>query len=334
MSYVWSGSLLPNNGAEAVFFLKQALVNVGWSIISSSNGTVLTGSDIITSASVLTVSGAFFIIKQPLAATSSYGGWRREFGFQRGTVNTQWKVSYSVSSSHASGATATQMPYGSDRKWCFETGFQGSFAGTVNTLFTTDGTYRLHICTDNAPPYGFYAISVPVGGGFPNCMIFDPMLTGSFNSNDPDPTIQWFEGDGGTNSGPFFFSNANSSNASNQTTSSNLTARGWLAKQTTSESYSGLQVPFYGVWNSGGGLVAANAGVGTNHVDSTDNLYPIFYIKTANAGGNSSVKGISSLFSGAWTARNTGDTLSVSSTRDFITFRHFLAIWDGSTPSI
>lgn len=332
MSFVISSSLLPVNGAEAIFFLKQALVNAGWSVISSSNGTVLTGSDIFTSGAVIASTNAYFIIKQPSAATSSHGGFQREFGFQRVTANTSWRVSYTVSSSHVSGGTATLMPTGSDRKWCFEgTTYQ---AGNAGTLFTTDGTYRLHIYTDTSAPYGFYAVSIPTGGGFPNCIIFDPMLSGSYAAGDPDPTVQWFQGDGGASTGPFLFSNANGSNVSNQTTASNATPRGWLAKTTTTESYSGFQVPLFGVFNSAGSFFVMNSSVGTNHTNTMDNFYPIFYLKPNNAGGSSSVKGISSLFSGSWIGRGTGDVLSITSIRDKIVFRHFIANWNGTTPAV
>lgn len=329
MTYVFSASLLPNTGTEAMFAFKNALTNIGWIVVSSSNGTTLSSGDTITTLAALTNSNSYFIIKQPLAATASYGGWQREFGIQRGAANTSWRIDYTVSSSHQFGGTATTMASGADRRWVFESG--GYQNGAVATLFITDGTFRFHICTDNAAPYGFYAVSIPVGGGNPNCMVFDPLLSGSFAANEQDPTVEWFQGD----SNAFGFNNANSpNNASNQITASNMTPRGWMAKTTVTESYVGLQVPTMGIWNAGGSFIVVNATVALNHADGTDNFHPIYYLKPNNAGGSSSVKGISTLFSGAWNLRASGTALTVATTRDRIVFRSFTAVWGGMLPQI
>lgn len=322
MTYIFSASLTPTTSGEAMFNFKSLLVSAGWTVVSSSNGSTLSAGDIITSGTVLDNSNAYFIIKQPLGATGSYGGVQREFGFQRGAFSGQWKVQYMQSSASVNGGTATTMPSGSDKAW-----YLGSNSSFV-TIFTTNNTYRWSVCADNAAPYGFWAGAFPTGGGNPTTlMIFDPMVSGSFVAADNDPFCFYAAN---SNAGLL---NANGSvNALNQFSSASFTEspRTWFKKGLSGESFEGVGAGTYIWYNSS--IIRDATVVGTNTITTFSDLLPLIWASPASKG----YKGISSLMRINTSAKTTGDTISVASagSKEYIVFKDIVLPWNGTNPII
>jgi len=127
---------LPATGAEAVYRLKQTLVNASWSVKASSDGTTYNSTgDQITGTTSLAATNAWFRIQDP--------GTRREFVFQRTTNNTLWRIKFSESSKFTGGTPGvTQVPSATDEGVIFGSGTDASPTGAA--LFNTDATYRCH----------------------------------------------------------------------------------------------------------------------------------------------------------------------------------------------
>jgi len=329
MTIITSASLTPATGAEAMYNFKQLLVAAGWVVVSSSNGTTLQAGDLITSGAVLANANAYFVVKQPLGATGSYGGVRRELGFQRTTTNLVWRITYTHSSASTNGGSATVMPNDTgnvERRWIFADGAAGQ------TLFATDNTYRWHCVADNEAPYGFWAGAYPIGGGNPTTMILmDPMISGSFPHTDNDPYV-FYAG----SSNVLVQDAAGNNNAMNQVSTASLphTPKCWLAKGVTGESFTGIGIPSLS-WYNAATITATNT-LGTNPSNAKDDVLPVFWARQSAAGGTTGFKGFSSLLRAKNVVRSTGDTLSTTSSgsKDWICMRDYVVRWDGSTPTV
>lgn len=323
MAIISSSSLTPANSSEAMFTFKQLMVAAGWSVVSSSNGTTLSAGDIIGSASVLNNNSAYFILKQPLGATGSYGGVRRELGFQRGTFGSQYWVAQYLHTSASTGGNATTMPpgAGSERRW-----LHGDSANE-QILFSTDGTYRWHCLADNAAPYGFWAGAYPSGGGNPTTIIMmDPMTTGTFDANDKDPYV-FYVGSIGV-----FLANNAGQDATNQVNSASYfsSPKAWFAKGQAAQQFRGCGIPHY-VWdNAGSQLNAINIGTNVNTVK--DDSLPTLWAAPSGKG----YKGFSSFIRINSGNRATGDTISTTgtNTRDWLVMRNYTLVWNGTVPTV
>src|SRR5688572_23586724 len=108
----------PATNALAMFALKEALVDEGWIVVSSSDGSTYNaaGDQITTGASGaggLDNSDAWFRLRMP-----EYQGRERELMVQRGGSGQSWRIAYSHEDTFDSGTPdATTIPEATDQEF-------------------------------------------------------------------------------------------------------------------------------------------------------------------------------------------------------------------------
>ena len=213
MSLISNVNILSTNSstdgtATCLYYLKETLKSAGWKVLSSSNGTTLTGytggtsgPDSITSVGVMNSASAWFRITDPSDA--------KEFVMMRGSA-ISGVMKYSKASKFASGGNATTLP----------TTGGGDGIPLVSTLTTDSGTTtvaqaltfitapsnpaaaRLHFLADTVPNNGTYAWYVICQQSITNTNIsflsHEAIQSGSCSPLDNDQS--WFIiSDGATN---------------------------------------------------------------------------------------------------------------------------------------
>lgn len=180
-------------GAAAIFKLKAVLKAAGWTVPSSSDGTTYNSSgDQITVATSgaggMANNNAWFVIREP--------GGRREWCWQRGTNNQNWRVKYSASARFTGGSpSATRVPSATDSPDANALGGGGTDASpSFASLFATDSSYRVHITANSTPISGAYPFNIITtttpGSTASNFSAFqEPLATGSYSSADTDPAV-------------------------------------------------------------------------------------------------------------------------------------------------
>lgn len=290
-----------NGGAEVFFALKELLVTAGWDVKASGGGTGsglfnATG-DVITTAALMNVNLAWFVIRAPAAMAP-----RREFLVQRGSTNVLWRVAVSAEDGFTN-------PGGADEDTVFTSTDQqflvGAATPTFATWFDTAATYKYHVGADDTDPWGFYFFCIPNGGGAARSFgILDPLAPTSFDSLDQDPAIYTWAATNATRIG-----------ASSLNLTSGI-AKGWWKKDLAGEtfvSYHGMEY----VNGSAGCIPATTSGLGTNPYDGDHNYWPIAYAR-GGAEGTIGWKGFGTVLQ--WTAsiRTDMDTLSALGVKDHV----------------
>lgn len=332
-NYLFSASLSPTTSDDALYMLKQTLKAAGWTVPSSSNGTTFAAGDILSTSGDFG-SHAWYILKQPLGATGSYGGVRREIAIQKSTTGRSIRAKYSYSSSFTGSATATVMPTSSLDDGVRIIGSELPAFGFDASTLPTDGTAKMHICADQEPPYSFYWVFVPNGGGAPvNALMFDGMVSGTFDTADTDPYVFYW-----SDSGPFSAAVNGSSIASTITASTVVTPICWTRKGMTGQIFGGIGILQYSQHDGLSNNFSANLGT-TNAFNSKDDLLPVIWYRGAgaNPSGQGGYKGVSSLMKiPASVGRATGDTYSTtaSGSKDYILFNRIALVWNGTDPVI
>lgn len=344
MTIFFASSVIATNGISTIMFnLKSLMVSGGWTVVSSSNGTTFQAGDIITADTVLTISNAWFTIRQPLGATSSYGNVQRELGFQRTTNNSTWKINYSYSNG-LTGGNATTLPSSSDMQWIV-----GDSSTGVNLSGLTDGTYRLYCYVDSTSPYPVWAAaqtgSSNSGNPFMGFFI-EPMMTGSYTNGaagtDTDPYVFfaggtasqnpfWGDGEGGGSAGGMFTCDSGSGAGNSP--------RAYMGKGSKQEHWGGCGGLTFSANNAGGAVSVSTQRLGPNSINGNYDLLPIIWarVSTATLGtqARSGYKGIGAKILWKTTASmNTLDTVTVSQTNDHIVMRDCVLPWTGSATII
>ena len=315
MAYSFDTNNSPATGAEAMFSLKEVMKTAGWTVISSSDGTTYNAAgDEISSGSSgaggMANSLAWFRIRMPTTDSVT-----REFVFQRSTsLNYQWRIKYSFSATFSGGSPdATTTPDATDEQFPAGGGTSGSPSFT--TIMTTDGTTTSSVAAGgSAEGYTFYLLNFPAGGGTPNCFCYlDRMVAGTFPSADVDPYVMKFG-----NQAPTI--------ANIQIT--NIT-EAFLAKGLGGESWTNVA----GCIPEDNSTYLAGA-LGTNPHTGNDDSISISWARRSALGGTAGWKGVSSMLKMNGVSRTTGDTLTVSTTRDRFIASDVNIPWDGSVPSL
>lgn len=176
-------NLTPTTGAVAIFTLKQRLKAKGWTVPSSSDGTTYNaaGDQITTGASGaggMANSSAWFRIRMP-------GATGREFTFQRGSTNAEWRLKYVHQVGFTGGSpSATQTPSGTSEQ--IQLGGGTDASPSFGAAFAADGTYRYHAVAGGAEDgYGFYSLGYATGAVSSHCIILDPIANGHPGDQDP-----------------------------------------------------------------------------------------------------------------------------------------------------
>lgn len=318
MAFVFNKST-PATGAVAVYEFKELLKTAGWTILSSSDGTTYNdaGDQITTGASGaggMANNSAWFRIQSPVGA----GG--QQFILQRGTGNTAWKLKRSRTSGFTGGSpSATQAPSATDEITILGGGTDAS--PSFATWFAADGLYRWNVGADNAAPYGFWAGSFPTGGGNPAAFFcLDPL----FSTSATDADQYWMHvsvtGQNGC---------AVTSINSESGTSTSFRNLSQIISTSPGSSYA----EFPGlIFNLSATQIIPN-GIPTNPISVKDEAFPIILARRS-AIATPGYKGITTLMRWTGVARTTGDTLTLTTTRDRIIYRDISVPWDGSVPSV
>jgi len=310
-----------------VYTLTKFLINMSgspWTLPKWSDGSnVYTDNGAtLTSATQLNGSRAWVRLAMP-------GGSGREFVFQRHTSDSSiWRIKYTPTGGFVTGGTGQNTPSATsevyvaggstDASPSFDPTGMG-YPGGLSNL-----TNRFYIGADNAAPSGWYAASICLvqGGIRPMNMWFcDPLLPGSYPSEDTDPyviasgynnyatDINWYASS--------FYSESNS-----------MLARGFLGSLASS-SFVPLYIPA-GVTYSGSGWIPW--WLGSNPFSAKDDLFRCIWARRNSLTAPTGYKGISSTFSYSTVPRNHLDTMSVSTTRDRFLIGNMWMPWDGSIP--
>lgn len=301
MAYIYQYTSTPNNAVnllpasmgETLYWIKEALKQAGWVVKASSDGTTYNStSDIITSAGAVSNgmgnANAWFRIQHPS------GAGNREYLFQRTSGELNAKVYYSAIAGCTGGSpNATTLPTATDGQ--FLLGSSGAFAQWMPTA----GTYRLNIGTDNAAPYGFYAIAIPTGGGTQSGVFCDPLVSGTYSTSDPDPCLTW----AGFNQA-FAFGNIGSSSIQ--------FFKGWWKYGSTTPT--AVFAAWSGFGYASSGTTASPDALGVNPHSGFDDLLPIYFGRIATS-ANNGLKGLSSIFRWNCTTRVDGDYVDIGAER-------------------
>ena len=170
-------------GDEVMFHLKELLKSVGWSVLSSSDGTTYNSSGDQISHSGSGANGygntsAWFRIQDP--------GALREYVFQRGSSSLYLKWMYSASDKFTGGTpNATTPPTATDE--------QGLARAVTTSQVMFPGTAFTHIAAQSSAHNGVYAwwlVRAETLAVTPErtIMMCDAM-DASFSSGDNDPCV-------------------------------------------------------------------------------------------------------------------------------------------------
>jgi len=322
-----------NNTADMFYYLKQTLKQAGWTVTKSSDGvTVNASGDRITNfittggntSGSMYNSGAWYVLQAPGAVA----GATRQICVQRTATGANvFSIWYSYNSGFTlTAGSATVAPTASD-----------SILIVNNTYFTYNGTAatcRFSIAADNAAPYGWYMFNFLAGsGGIFSSLVFEPMMTGTYNSSDNDPYIIY------TPCAANSYPTTPMAVAGLTGLALNLCAGSWYKKSAgsvASASELGSYVATPALSYSSAVGVAIPGLVGANPYSGKDNVFPIPYARRSGWASSVGWKGIGTLMKWPGTTRSTGDTLSVSATgaKDYIIVGDVALPWNGSTPTV
>lgn len=350
MIYTYDGTnasinLNPNNAGEVIWYLKQTLKQAGWTVTMSGDGTSgsSSGTNYSTTGDIFTAissaktgsggmcnAGAWFVIRQP----ASTRGAQRQIMFKVGASSSAWNVYYSYTSGFSGSiTTGATVPSASDSVTINSAGyiFAGAFAsGAVSN------TYRVNMGADNAAPYGFWCTWFPygtTGTTVTGALVFDPLLDGTYDSNDADPYVFYFPYNSVTPASlpTGIFTNATGYGVGVETTGGVMS----LYKDKTASITTALtNTP--GLYIVTGATTAVPAGMVANVYSNKDEIFPIMYARRSALSTQVGFKGMGTLMKWCGTQRNTGDTLSVASSgaKDRIVMGQISLPWNGTTPLI
>jgi hypothetical protein len=297
-----------------------------WTIPQWSNGSSVATDNgaSLTSATQIDNSLAWVRIAIP--------GGGKEFTFQHSSTATSsggdsiWRVKYCPTGSFNTGSSATATPSatvqgilaggGTDASPTFPSAGFGYPSGLGNT------SHRFFIGADNASPSGWYAASVSISGGtiYPmNMWFFDPLVSGSYPSEETDPYVVSTGWDSSNLNINYFATSFYRDDWS--------FVRGFLGTLTSS-NFTGIQSPIPTINTT----QAIPSGLGTNQFSYKDNLFRLIWMRRSGLASPTGYKGMSSIFSYNGVLRATMDTLTVSTSRDRILIGNTWLPWDGSIP--
>ena len=326
MVYTYDGTnsscnLTPATAGEAMFRLKQTLLQAGWTVISSGNATTYGNSDLITTSTLMATTNAWVVLRQHTNASGT-----RQICIQKGSTASCWNAWYSFSAGFTTGGSATVRPTATDEKVLINVTTTGAL------LFGTDGTYRMSIGAENTDSAAFYAVWFPTGGGNPSGMFVLDYMVAATAVSDNDPYVFYTP----YNTAAALPSNVglwNSGNAASGIGAENTAGQGcygWYKKGLSGETWASMSP-----WGLSNAAVVVPNLVGPNPYTNKDEAFPMFFGRRA-ALATPGFKGLGTLMKWNGANRSTGDTLSVasSSAKDRIVVGNINLPWNGSTPSV
>jgi len=315
------------NGALAVFNLKAQLKINSWVVKRSSDGTTFnaSGDQITTGASGangMANDNAWFVIEQPVAVA----GVKRQWMFMRGSSGNEfWTIRYSQSAGFT-GGSATVPATAADHQFMY-----GTEVVSGSPLFST-GNRRVSMMNDSTTPYGWimwwHNQATTVFDGFICC---DPLVAGSYNALDTDPYVLLTSAQGAaglynsvTGSGGAAISQAG--------TAGGQGVWAWYKRGLTGAAFVNCAV---GILYFGTYIVYQQQG--QNGYATKDDLFPYMYGRGGANGAQTQpfIKGTGTILLHTSTNRASQDTLTVSTTRDYVILGGGTAVsWDGSVVTL
>ena len=310
VSWSFTVNQTPATGPIAVYTFIARLISAGWTKVKDSDGTTYSSSGTqVTSGA----SGAGGLGNNSAWVNLRAPSGTRELCIQRGTTNTNWRITYSPTAFNTGSPAATVVPSSANSSIIFGGGTDGS--PTFASWLGADTGYKLQTGADNASPYGFFVVTYPNGGGNPQAgLVFDP-LTGT-PAEDTEPVL-FFIGVSGTS--------AFLSGSITATTTSSTMSRccGWLAF--------GLGGSFVTIPAAtmliGGSTVVPN-GLPSNPHNGKDDGITMFFSRYAGMTSPNGYKGASSVMKWNGTSRSTPNTFA---TKTRLVMGDISLPWDGST---
>jgi hypothetical protein len=190
MALVHNVNVAVTTGAQYVFNILDTLLDAGWTVSCSSDGTTYnaSGNQISSAGSGaggLNNNSAWFVVRDP--------GGRREYAFQRGTTAGLWRVAFSELARFTGGSpSATIVPTASDSQVIEGSGTEASPGFTANTIAATI-TGRAHCVAYSDPEgdvYRFWAANTATAtGATAACLMVDACEVGSYPVDDVSPVV-------------------------------------------------------------------------------------------------------------------------------------------------
>lgn len=303
MALVYNTNLTPATYGECMHNFKTFMKLRGWTVPKSGDGLSLYGSssDVITTSATGAAgynTSTWFILSKPS------GG--KHFMFQQSYSGSTWTIKLSFLGFSGGSPSSTTAPTATD---------EATLVNASSIFSGSEGTQKQQILADGASPYGFIAVTYPNGGGDPtSVMMMDPLVAGTYPSEDIDPYVYYF-----STSSPF--------DASNGIVSESSGPVGYLSATLTSGNLK--NTPGHYPTSSGGSIVN---NLSVNPFNGKDEGLNILYARRAGATSPTGRKGQSSLVKFLGASRSTGDTLG---TKTRLILKHCSVPWDGSTtPSV
>lgn len=340
---------------DSVFPLTGAFANTG---ASGANG--------------MDNNSSWFVLRQPKASGSISGSvyaGRRTFVFQRGTSDFSWRLKMSVGGGGTPAFPSSQYQFASDAThvpslYSAATQDEVTFLGggtdaspTFATLFggiaTNRGLIRFNVMANDGlsgetAPFGVWASAFKVGGGlFPDMgFIIDPLTPGTIAPGELDPYLYGVMTNvGSTTNGSFCPSNGNPADSFMTWAGTQGQAFAWMKYGMTGAIAQRIVPLMYFQLDTGLANQMAVPGItvtggnrwplGTNPINSEDDLFPMCYARPPAAGtGISGYKGVASMMKFNGSPRSVGDTQSQNTVRDRIIMGICSLPWDASVPTI
>lgn len=190
MPLIHNVNVATTSGAKNVFTILETLLDAGWTVSCSSDGTNYnpSGNQISSSGSGaggLNNDYAWFVVRDP--------GGRREYAFQRGTSANAWRVSFSESARFTEDSpNETIVPTADDAKPLIGSGTEASPIFSTQWLLASPSG-RVHVVATDEPEgdvYWFWMIGTAAGtGATQGVLLVDACAAGSYPAADVSPVV-------------------------------------------------------------------------------------------------------------------------------------------------
>ena len=311
----------PGTFPQWIFNLKRALKARSWVVTQSSDGTTYNAAgDQITSggsgAGGMDNPRAWFVIHSP----DSKVWWC----FQKDTTASggnsyQWRIKVAFANFGSGSPSATQTPAcATATNETYLKGGGTDASPTFAALFASAiSGWRQHIAVMSTAPYAFWTVGWQGGRPAPNdtFIFYDPLASGTYPSADTTPFVV------GASYANQALSLASISNYNWVKPMNSAGVKTWSAVTVATlytSGYSARVVPP----DSTSSMV--------NCEDGSDTQIRPWWVRASGPGAPFGVVGQSSIIRWNSVYRTTGDTFTVSTSRDAVMFEDVVLDWDGS----
>ena len=319
MAIVSSTNTTPTDSSTAIYALKETLKLANWTVSksgsSSATPTFSDSTDVIDSAAKMASNSAWFYIEAPNG---------QGFMFQNQNNSTAWRIKWRGNGGAVGTAVSATITPAITNEIIMRGSGTDAAPGYTNFL-PTNSSYRWNVIADDASPYGFWCGAFTLGAGAAyGGMMFDPLTAVSPGDVSPYVVLTANGADTWARGNPASIINWSDESGNSSTTS--MYAAYYVASTGSGNAAKATAwFPYNGNWLAYGQVV--------NPITGNDDLFPLLWARRGAAtGGNPGWKGVSTFSKFKGVSRANGDTYTVSTTRDRISFGDYSLPWDGSVP--